>query len=171
MTRSREQEPGRTPEIVIATFAERSEAEASSELLRHAGLDASVSTIVSPRLSARGEGADVKYGVVVPAVEARHAIEMLQAGLPIRPAASFELDLDEPLEPPPVAISCPECGSTEIRTTSTIFAAAFGVAILMTIGWLTGFEDLFYLAAAIVALILMLGPNRRCLQCEKRWME
>lgn len=171
MTRGREQETGRTPEMVIATFAERSEAEASGELLRHAGLSASVSTIVTPKISPRAEGADVKYGVVVPAIEARRAMEMLQDGLPIRPEASFELDLEEPLEPPAAPLTCPECGSIRIRTISTILVAAGGVALLATIGWLTGQQDLFYLAATIVALILVLGPNRRCLDCGKRWME
>jgi hypothetical protein len=170
MTRSRADEPYLEPEIIIATFSDEAEAAASHRALSDEGLASRVTTIATPRLSRSGEADDVKYGLAVEPREARRAIEALQQRLPPSDPP-LELDLDEPLEAPPEPLSCPECGSAQVRTTSTILFAIAGAALFSLLGWATGHEDLFYLAAAIFALIIALGPNRRCLECGHRWLE
>ena len=170
MTRPRTNEPRNAPEIIIATFSDPREAATARDALADALVTARISTIAAPRLSHRGEAEDVKYGLAVEARDARRAIEALQQRLPPS-EPPLELDLDEPLEAPPAPILCPECDSDQVRTTSTILLAIAGAAALSVTGWLTGHEDLFYLAAAIFALIIALGPNRRCLECSHRWLE
>ncbi len=170
MTPPRSDEPRADPEILIATFSDGTEAAASHGALAEAGIASRVTTIATPRLSRRGEPDDVKYGLAVEPRDARRAIEALQQRLP--PAEPpLELDLDEPLEAPPEPVLCPECGAARVRTTSTILFAIGGAILLSVVGWATGHEDLFYLAAAIFALMIALGPNRRCLECGNRWLE
>lgn len=170
MTRSRHDEPRSTPEILIATFSDPAEAAAAQAALSEDGVEARVTTIATPRLSRSGEPDELKYGLAVEPREARRAIEALQQRLPPS-EPPLELDLDEPLEAPPEPILCPECSSERVRTTSTILFAIGGAIVLSVVGWATGHEDLFYLAAAIFALMIALGPNRRCLECGHRWLE
>jgi hypothetical protein len=97
-------------------------------------------------------------------------VEALQRRLPPS-EPPIELDLDEPLEAPPEPIVCPECSSDQVRTRATILLAVAGATLLAAGGWVAGEPDLFYLAAAIFALLVALGPNRRCLACGHRWLE
>ncbi|HVR42063.1 MAG TPA: hypothetical protein VMS56_01355 [Thermoanaerobaculia bacterium] len=170
MLRARDEEIGRTPELVIATLTDAREADTARAALGSAGIAARVTTIATPKLGAGGERVDVRFGVSVAPHDARHAIEILHARLTSTDGDAIELDLDEPLEPPR-HVRCPECESEQVRTTSTVIGALLGAAVLAAVGWAIGQEDVFYLAAVIVALILVLGPNRRCLQCGHRWME
>ena len=170
MSRPRSEEPRSAPEIIIATFTDPREAEGAREALEQALVTARVSTITAPRLSRRGEPEPIKYGLAVEPRDARRAIEALQQRLPPS-EPPIELDLDEPLEVPPAPITCPECESDQVRTASTILLAIGGALALSAAGWATGHEDLFYLAAAIFALMMALGPNRRCLECGHRWLE
>ncbi|HEU5163651.1 MAG TPA: hypothetical protein VFV54_10930 [Thermoanaerobaculia bacterium] len=170
MTRSRSEEPRSAPEIIIATFSDPGEAAEAREALAQALVAARVSAITATRLSRRGEAEPIKYGLAVAPRDARRAIEALQQRLPPSDPP-VELDLDEPLEAPPEPIACPECGSDQVRTASTILLAIGGALALSATGWATGHEDLFYLAAAIFALMMALGPNRRCLACGHRWLE
>ncbi|MGH9458686.1 MAG: hypothetical protein ACRD2J_13730 [Thermoanaerobaculia bacterium] len=171
MRRARPDERPGLPEIVVATFASETEARDALDALRRGGIAATVSTIATARLSARGERETLRWGLTVAPADARRAIEVLQDTL--RPGAdpSLDLDLDEPLEIPREPLRCPECGSDQVKTTRTLTTAAAGTALLVLTGWATGYEDLFYLAAAIFALLLVLGPNQRCLRCGHRWME
>ncbi len=170
MTRPRPEDPRSLPEIIIATFSDPQEAAAAARALAEEGVEARVSTIAAPRLSRRGGPEEVKYGLGVEPRDARRAIEALQQRLPPT-EPPLDLDLDEPLEAPPEPILCPECGADQIRTTSTILGAIGGAILLSVIGLITGHEDLFYLAAGIFALVIALGPNRRCLECDHRWLE
>jgi hypothetical protein len=170
MIRSLGDEPPGSTEIVIATFSDPGEAAAARDALGEALVGAKVSAVAEPRLSRRGEPEAVRYTLAVEPQDARRAIEALQQRLPPS-EPPIELDLDEPLEVPAPPIACPECGSDQVRTTSTILIALGGAVVLSMAGWLTSHEDLFYLAAAIFALIVALGPNRRCLECSHRWLE
>lgn len=170
MTRPRPDEPRTTPEILVATFSDPREAAAAHAVLTEALITARVTTIATPRLSRHGEPDELKYGLAVEPRDARRAIETLQQSLPPT-EPPLELDLDEPLELPPEPLTCPECGGERVRTTATISFAIGGAIVLSVVGWMTGHEDLFYLAAAIFALMIALGPNRRCLECGHRWLE
>jgi hypothetical protein len=170
MTRPRADESPSATEIVIATFSDPGEAAAARDALAEALVGAKITAVAAPRLARRGEPEEVKYTLAVEPQNARRAIEELQQRLPPS-EPPIELDLDEPLEVPPAPIVCPDCGSDQVRTTSTILLAIGGAAVLSIAGWLTSHEDLFYLAAAIFALIVAFGPNRRCLQCSHRWLE
>jgi hypothetical protein len=158
-------------EMVVATFVDPREADGAASVLREAGVVAKVSTISTITLPARSEREPDKFGVVVASTDAREAIDILQKRFAPPQDDPFEIDLDEPLEAPPEPLQCPECGSEQIRSYSTVFIAIAAVLALMTVGWLTGFDEMFYLAAAIVGLILFFGPNHRCAQCGHRWME
>lgn len=169
--RCEEEESARPVEIVVATFADPGEAQAAAGILVDSGLEARVAPIAGPRISADGSAANVRFAISLPPADVRKAIELLQQKLASPGEPALELDLEHPLELPAEPMRCPECGSDQVRGIPTVRLAIAGVVLLTIIGWVSGEEDLFYLAAAIVGLILVLGPNHRCLRCGNRWMD
>ncbi|HUP65421.1 MAG TPA: hypothetical protein VM557_09085 [Thermoanaerobaculia bacterium] len=163
----------RTPatEILVASFERQDEAESLGKALAERGIAARVTTIVTPVISAQGASVPVRFGLAVTPADSRAALQLLQETLLPDTPHTFELEGDEPLEPPPARLRCPECGADQVKTYPMVLGAIASVTLLMAIGWSIGQEETFYLASAIVALLLLLGPNRRCLACGERWME
>ncbi|HUP44043.1 MAG TPA: hypothetical protein VM779_00880 [Thermoanaerobaculia bacterium] len=138
--------------VVVASFRSPAEAQAARAAIEEAGIE---STLVRDQM--------IGIGVVVAAKDADRAIDLLRDLWPDPGPWREE-------EPPVVEVErCPECGSPDlIRIRRLPFFIVFST-VMVAIGYAVGQRDLFGLLVVIVAALLFLGPNRRCLTCGALW--
>ncbi len=136
--------------LVVASFRSPSEAESALSALQNAGIEAML--VPQP-------GSFV--GVVAAEEDADRAVEVLDALWP-----------DVPAEKPVIEIErCPECRSSDIlRIRRLPFFIVFST-MMFGAGYAVGQLDLFSLLVVIIGVVLLLGPNRRCLSCGDRWRQ
>lgn len=65
--------------------------------------------------------------------------------------------------------SCPECGSLSVATIPRLWIFVIGAVVLYVTGLLVDQIELFSVVIGVVALVLLITPNRRCRECGARW--
>lgn len=139
------------PQVVIASFRSVAEAQIARAAIEEAGIDVAVAVEQS-----------LGIGVSVSATDADRAVAILRDLWP----ESHETAADDGQSEPE---RCPECGSSVfLRIRRLPFFLGF-TALMLTLGVATDQRDLFTLMIGIVAALLFVGPNRRCLDCGERW--
>jgi hypothetical protein len=138
--------------LVVASFRSPSEAHTALDALQNAGIEAAL--VPQP-------GSFI--GVVAAEADADRAVALLDEIWP---------DVPSPVERQPIEIErCPECGSDDfLRIRRLPFFIIFSTATLAA-GYAVGQRDLFALLVAIIGVVLLIGPNRRCLVCGERWRQ
>lgn len=90
-----------------------------------------------------------------------------------RERAADAIAIIERLWPVPVEAStverCEACSSTDLASLPRLRLFLWSATVLLVAGVALDLRDLFTLVAAIVGVILLLSPNRRCRACGERW--
>lgn len=134
----------RPDSVVVASFRSLAEANITRSALAESG----VTTLPSD-----------PHTIVVSAEDGERALSIVERVWPDEPAALTAGESER----------CPECGSDVLlRIRRLPFFIVF-TTLMIVIGHAVGQINLFALVAAIVAFILAIGPNRRCIVCGAQW--
>ena len=139
------------PQVVIASFRSVAEAQIARSAIEEGGIEVTL---------AREQSLGI--GVAVSATDADRALAILRDVWPETEEAAGDDSWSEPER-------CPDCGSSDFLRIRRLPFFLFFTAIMLVLGIATDQRDLFTLMIGIVALLLFLGPNRRCLSCGERW--
>ena len=64
---------------------------------------------------------------------------------------------------------CPACEATTISRLPRLRIFLAAAIVLFLTSLFAGQQDLFLIATAVIAAVLLLTPNRRCRTCGERW--
>lgn len=145
------------PRVAVAAFRSLTEARLAQATLSDRGIVASVQP--------RSDGYE------------RLCVDVFDAGIDVlvdRDVATDAISIINELWPLDTAQlsdheSCNACASTDIATLPRLKLFLASATVLFLTGTALDLRDLFALVVAVVGVILLLAPNRRCRSCGERW--
>ncbi|MGA7616165.1 MAG: DUF2007 domain-containing protein [Thermoanaerobaculia bacterium] len=154
--------------VLIARFVSIPDAEGARSALGASGVEAFLAdenmvamnwlysnAIGGIRLFVRREDAE----------RAREVLELAPSAESEEEPEAYSAEVTAPAAP--IAIRCPDCGSTDVRSIPKVTIVAVAVVIGAVLALTTPFSDLAALIVVIAAGLVLLTPSHKCRQCSR----
>lgn len=146
--------------VVVAWFRSREEGVLALRMLLDSGFAARLTDDREHDLPAPDGLPLVGVALMVTAGEAEDARRMIAALWPVAEPKLIAAAPDD---------RCPGCGSSESSRLPRLHLFLAALVLATIAGFISGQMRLFMLTVAVVAVALLLTPDRRCVSCGERW--